>query len=76
MFKIGYTKRCHAFVFKELRCTQFFLSCIFGIDKITGRLEEKNCEKRNKMGRMHKIGIIKIVTQKRESEEKFNMTIK
>ena len=44
MFKIGYTKRCHAFVFKELRCTQFFLSCIFGIDKITGRLEEKNCE--------------------------------
>ena len=25
---------------------------------------------------MHKIGIIKIVTQKRESEEKFNMTIK
>ena len=28
------------------------------------------------MGRMHKIGIIKIVTQKRESEEKFKMTIK
>ena len=57
-----------------------FLSCIFGIDKITGGLEEKNCKmlvsKKNKMGRMHKIGIIKIVTQKRESEEKFKMTIK
>lgn len=44
MFKIGYTKRSHAVVLKELCCTQFFLSCIFGINKITGGLEEKNCK--------------------------------